>query len=276
MQKTLILALLMVSVNLSIAQPNFVPGKVVLTSGDTIEGLIDDEHWDVNPMKIEFQRSTSSATEELGLSDIRAFILSNGLHFERHFVKFDNSREGLNYLSPSRDPLTYAEGEYFLRLYIHGGISLFSLADENLRVHYFIQDGNKNPVELLNRSFHANLSGRPIVRTFEAWKQQLAVIGAKCPDQSRRIISSEYTRSSLEKLVLQINECLGTPSVLVKPELQADFRRTAQFGLALQAYSVYTAYTGLSTIPTRYNGVNLAQAFLRKYFSGAKRHFTMS
>ncbi|HEY0743774.1 MAG TPA: hypothetical protein VGD40_20050 [Chryseosolibacter sp.] len=268
MQKVLLSILFTLSISFLFGQSNFLRGKVVIAKGDTITGLINDRNWETNPTQLEFKTSTTDQPKVLGLNDIEAFQLSDGVWFEKHNVKFDNSREDPNYLSTSRDPEHYADGNFFLKIHLKGGLSLYSLVDENGRVHYFLHESGKNPVELLNRSFHSNVAGRPTVRTFEGWKQQLVILGLSCENISERIKSASYNRSSLEKIVLELNRCLGTPVMASAPQArQQQTRRKPQLGVAVQAYTLYSAYaSGLAVVRTTHDGINFGAGVFAEFF----------
>jgi hypothetical protein len=73
------------------AQKNYTRGYVVLPSGDTIQGLVDDQNWDRNPYFVNFKQTDSSDPQRYTVGQLAGFGLEAGDVYHQAVVQIDKT-----------------------------------------------------------------------------------------------------------------------------------------------------------------------------------------
>ena len=73
------------------AQKNFVKGFIVLNSGDTLQGLISDEEWKINPRHIYFKSTPDAAATAYSPVNTSMFRFENGNWYVSYTGKVDGT-----------------------------------------------------------------------------------------------------------------------------------------------------------------------------------------
>ncbi|MEJ1241670.1 hypothetical protein WBG78_26215 [Chryseolinea sp. T2] len=199
------------------SQNNFQPGKVVMHSGDSLSGMIDDQLWRENPTTILF-KDQGGNTKSFAATDIDRFSVSNK-EYESMRLRYDSSGH-------SRKPTTsslpqFKTSHVFAELLIRGPITLYRFEERNNHIHYIVSTGG-NIQELVNHEYeHDGLK-----QTNKTYISQLKSIMSDCSSVS---VSDHlrYEQQSLTKIVEQYNQCKGSSSVRTKTDKHID-----DFGVA--------------------------------------------
>ena len=94
----LIIATLLLSLKLLANNKEFVPGYIILLSGEKVEGSIQEDTWRINPSVILFKTlGNSSDTIKHSVQTILEFSTKD-FKFERKEVKIDQSSKDINRL----------------------------------------------------------------------------------------------------------------------------------------------------------------------------------
>ena len=191
-----------------------VSGWVVLNSGDTLHGSMENRDWNENPSEIKFQRAGSSTTYKV--NDLRAFGVEGNPYYNRftiqyHLVPMDESVE-----YPLSEDST-ATSEVWLKILVNASISLGEYTN-HARV-YFYSIKNNIPTELIYSKGIKNFTGqkysgdsrygKTLVIENTAFKQQLFKLNldnAAKGDISGDINPADYDAYSLTALFYKLND----------------------------------------------------------------------
>lgn len=180
-------------------------GYIVFVKGDTLNGLIDDQDWEVSPDHIFFKESSASEAERIDAEQLETFFIKSS---ERRYVSRNIGIIEV-YQSDtysSRASLVPKRFDYiFLETILQGPqASLYKLINKRLDQHFYIE----TPVqfmELGNYSYYRDVEGKLFIETLGGYKNQLADICSSAPNFHERIPS--YTEESLKKYLTKYNDC---------------------------------------------------------------------
>jgi hypothetical protein len=195
--ESFILFFLFVNIATCYSQKNFLPGYIVETNGDTINGQINYLNWDRTPEKITFQGSSDEKNTEYFPFNIKGFCV-NGERYLSAVVAIDDSPFRENELIESDKP-EWKTDTVYLRLLFSGSKSLFYFKDRNKKDHFII--GKDSTFEtLLYRRYLQNIDGVMYSRINEKYKGQLILYMKDYPDLQKKISYTNYNMNDLTKL----------------------------------------------------------------------------
>lgn len=207
MKKLMVIPLLLLVSIYSVAQTNLKSGWVQLNNGDTVYGKIKERDWNINPVKIEFETSTSV---NYSVADLKSFGITGGEIYRRYNIS--------TRLLPGRENDQYPEDESkietfdaWLRMVVTGPNSLGVLYLKS-RPYFYLIDEKGIAIELVysngQKSFadqkYASDSrfGQTISYENNDFRTQLTAL---FPSQSNLLLKTVYTEQSLEKVFLKTN-----------------------------------------------------------------------
>ncbi len=203
------------SVLLCFGQNNFLPGYIVTSTGDTINGNINYMNWRQNPRTIKF-RENGKEISLLGLNDLVAFEITGQDKYEKYIViKSGRPQDYTQINEPIPDKIL--SDTVFLRVLVKGQASLYELVDK--RTYYFIGIDDGEPHELEHWLEPQTQSGDFYTRnTYQTQLLQFASKLTANKDINDQIINSRYTEKSLVNIINQINLLNGGTANSVKLE----------------------------------------------------------
>src|SRR5688572_18432642 len=131
----LIISLFFISVT-SFSQKNYIPGYVVLNTGDTLKGFIDYRNWSKNPEIISFRITADGADNLYDPNKISAFGASQDI-YESAIVQRDDEAAHLD--SKDLYELRTASDTVFLRLLYKGKRPLYFYKSNNRTDNFYIK-----------------------------------------------------------------------------------------------------------------------------------------
>ena len=171
---------------------------------DTIKGFIDNRNWEKTPDQIVFKSSLDSKEITYNPNNIQGF----GFEGEKYISGIVTIDE-----SPIRDnEITefYAHRNkvdtVFLQILISGSKGLFYLMDNNLKVHYFI-DQNGIYETLVMQKYLKVVNGTSYITTKESFRGQLKLYFQDCSGIQHGIDNISYSRNDLIKLFYEYYKC---------------------------------------------------------------------
>lgn len=189
--------LLFISPVLLLAQKNFQPGLVVLNSGDTIKGFVDYQEWASNPKKINFQPVGEMPVQVLTVSDIAYFEINGNDAYQRVAATIDQAPVAISRVEHEGFRLDVFD-TVFLRVLLKGSrLALYELIDD--KSHFFLQEKEGQPKELIYRVFHDKSSVGNIYR-LHTYRDQLKVYATE-PATLHLIENSLYNQKQLVKVI---------------------------------------------------------------------------
>lgn len=215
------------------AQKNFRPGNVVTLQNDTISGFIDYKEWQRSPTSILFKSSENNATlKEYTVNDLSSFTITGNEAYLRSPVKISLNPTRLADIG-GRDT-SWKIDTVFLKV-IHSSklVSLLSYTDKLKERFYILENGQKEPTELILREYLKDGSVSLIDES--TYKAQLESLlyrkGTYTAEVGERIKEAAYDEDDLKKIVVLINRANKEEQVEEKA-----IRRTFWFaGVGLQS-----------------------------------------
>ena len=171
------------------AQKNFMPGFVVLNSGDTVRGEIDYGSWSSNPEIITFRTGGQNQTYPVG--QLKFFSIDNEVSFVRFHVSYQLSATELADAQESFDGPVESK-DVWLRLLFGGKYSLYELSIPK-RKYYFIWSDKSGLKELVYR---VRLTSGGVLEKDEQYKNLL--ISFAVEEGSELAVQKKLSRSFYE------------------------------------------------------------------------------
>ncbi len=129
------------------AQKNFVKGIIVLNSGDTLQGLISDEEWKINPKLIYFKSTSDETAKTYDPVNTKMFRIEDGNWYVGYTGKVDGTSLLVSQLTYNPKPV-YLTDTLFLRVMVAGVVDLYYARDSRERDHFFIKKAGDTLTEL--------------------------------------------------------------------------------------------------------------------------------
>lgn len=230
--RTFLMISLMLLVQLAFSQKNFVPGYIVRSGQDTIRGYIDDRGWDQNPNSISFSTEMESSPMKFTTNEILAFGLSQKI-YQSAIVTIDKSAHQSSQISTGVTQQASVVDTVFLEVLLRGSINLFSLKDENDKLHFFTSEGSASPNELILKRIFTTQNNKTFIATIEVYKRDLKELTKECPDLDKNIDRIRYTEKDLSKFLIAYNACNGSSNSYVAVKAKTEFRFTTSVGASI-------------------------------------------
>lgn len=189
------------------AQENYLPGTVIKTNGDTLNGFVNYGNWRINPSKFDFRTDAGARPVTFTVSDVAEFRVKDEIYVgavvDVETSVIEESR--LDY-----DPELHIEVDtVFLQTVYKGDKALFycmnSKGIENL---YIKKDG---AYELLvYKKYLVRKGTTSYVREKKDYIGQMNIYFSDCPGIRGKIENSVYTMNSLLKLFKEYASCTSS------------------------------------------------------------------
>jgi len=189
------------------AQENYLPGTVIKTNGDTLNGFINYGNWRINPSKFDFRTDAGARPVTFTVSDVAEFRVQDEIYVgavvDVETSIIDESR--LDY-----DPnLHIVVDTVFLQTIYNGNKALFycmnSKGIENL---YIKKDGAYEL--LIYKKYLVRQGTTSYVREKKDYIGQMNIYFSDCPGIRGKIESTVYTMNSLLKLFKEYASCTSS------------------------------------------------------------------
>ncbi len=222
----------------TVAQSNYIPGKITTKDNKVIQGLIDYQNWKKTPNLIKFKNASSENL--FSPEDIMAFEIENDKYVSK-LVNLDVTEQRLDYMTKDQE-VKFQEKQVFLNVLVTGNANLYEFYDG--RSHFFVEKNNEvneliNRTSLVGSDISNTLIGTDTyVRTSKNYIGQLNYVMNDC-DAISDLKNLDYTRKSLSKIFQQYNSCediVSEDQIYVK---ETEKVRSAFYITAGYAFSSY-------------------------------------
>jgi hypothetical protein len=185
----------------------FTPGTIFLQNGDSINGLIEDKDWSVNPKSIAFKARPSGEVRNYTPLEIQSFRINGRSRYTSYMGPLDRSSMKLDELDYSV-ALPASLDTIFLRVLVEGEATLLYCNDSYDRKHFLIQKDD-SVTELHYKKYLKTVSGKTITAELETYKIQVTRILSDCEEFSNEIMTLHlsFSMSDLMNAVLRYNKC---------------------------------------------------------------------
>ena len=222
MRKFILILIVLLIAQFGIAQTNYLPGKIVVSSGDTISGFIDYRGWSNNPTEINFKKSLDGAVTTKNPKNIVEFRVKDEL-YKSEAVEVVLTTMELNNAADNSKIETKLDTVFLQTLY-SGNKSLFYHKALGQEESFYIE--HESGCELLRYKKYSTLvDGNRMFATNREYISQLVKYLKDCPDQIPKIRKAQYKVSSLFKLFEGYYSCSSDPIFFKRKakKVRADF-----------------------------------------------------
>lgn len=203
-------------------QKNYVPGSLTFANGDTAKGYIDYRHWSKSPENITFKKTIDGAETTYSPMDLISFAVAG----EKYYSAITQVDAGnVNNNSDNRELITKTD-TIFLLTVIEGEKSLFCYRNNQAKEYFYIK--TPSGFEILEyKTYMSDYQGYDAMRENKKYTGQLMSYLNDCESIPAQLQRLNYKYTELVKLFNSYNECKG-----IKPEVQAKKKKVvAEFGL---------------------------------------------
>jgi hypothetical protein len=198
----------------AMAQSNFQPGYVVTAAGDTLEGYIDVSRLEYTVKAVLFKAAPAAEPVRYTPLQVTAFraaaasaaFVGQVLSLDQSPVRTDQLLQAESHMEFLRLNRPVAD-TVFLEVLTGGKVSLYRYNDE--KAHYFARKTGGDWQELPLYKYILKRNGTRSLVQMEAYKDQLALLLADCPQVAELARNTAYTEAALVKIVRAYNACMG-------------------------------------------------------------------
>ncbi|MBN1197744.1 MAG: PorT family protein [Bacteroidales bacterium] len=202
--------------SLSFCQKNYLPGYIIMLTGDTVKGTLDYRNWERNPRKIAFLASGSSETAEYSPATITGFGVLDEIYISAVIeTEVSSDKTGDLTFDPT---LNMVVDSGFLQVLVRGDKSLYLFRNKLGKEQFYI--GQDSAMELLvYKKYLKSQNGQSSIVENKKYIGQLTLYLSDCQSISQKLQNTNYQQNSLEKLFLTYyDDKHSSPSFYKKPE----------------------------------------------------------
>ena len=178
------------------SQKNMLPGTVITSDADTLQGLVDYRNWGVNPDRIRFEDSTGQV-RVFTPEEVVRFTVKDEVYVGA-VVNTENSPTGLGALQ-ELPAYSLDVDTVFLQAVIEGGKGLYYLKNKAGNNNFYIR--NKEGFDLLlYKKYLAYTGGQQIIAEVKGYINQLLGYFSEYEALRQEILRVGYDWGSLERL----------------------------------------------------------------------------
>jgi hypothetical protein len=223
--KRLFLSLLVALPAMVIAQPNYQPGYVLKTNGDTLKGLINYREWAYSPLTVEFKLDKNAdAAQEFNPASVNGF----GIYGAEVYVSFTglvSMNKNIFPDIPNNLDTTRQPGTIFLKRLKAGPHITLYLNNEVAKNRFFIGEKNQQPIELKYYEYYGTSASDEVFDNL--FRGQLLLLVYKFNNADKKLLDKiadvRFDERDLEDIVDEINDAVpgtvmaGDDPVIKKP-----------------------------------------------------------
>ncbi len=175
----------------AVAQPNYQPGYVVMSTGDTLRGLVNDRAEMKNARECSFKAVPDEAPRQYGPEQLNGYGFTTGKMYESRRIRLDS--------------VTVAT--VFVELLVKGRLSLYHY---KVGDRYFAEKPPEELRELTRVEKRIERDGIPYVVVHALYKGTLTYMTLDCPRLKRKIDRLPLDLDDLLRVVQEYNACSDT------------------------------------------------------------------
>jgi hypothetical protein len=195
----------------SLAKENYKPGFVVLTSGDTLKGLIDDREWADSPVEFAFKNLSGEVVRYQPDQVTYFFIDSSRELYESVSLTFASRGSATRTDDTGRD----REFSGFINVLVTGELALYKLTFLN-NPYFFIKPKNGPIEQLIVKRIEGTKKNQKVVAYLPVYKNTLKNVSASCPKMQEKADGVSYKQNDLTNFVRGFNSCTTGQSEFVQ------------------------------------------------------------
>jgi len=203
------LVLVILSIQVSYSQENYVPGYIIKPNNDKTTGYIDYRNWEKNPSVVRFKTTIDRKPTSFKPLDIVEFGTQDEIYVSGIV---DTEITKLNTTQLDHSPkLRIQVDTTFLQSIFRGKKELYYYKNSNGRKNFYIQRDGKFDL-LIYKKYFKFQDGQKIILKNNKYLGQLAFYLKDCPVIKSKIGNTSYSGTSISKLFKDYSQC--SPSVI--------------------------------------------------------------
>ena len=197
------------------AQQNFVKGYIVTTSGDTIQGVLNNKDWLKNPSYISFKNTSSSNVNKYYPLQVKSFGINTGEIYESHSISMDVSPHiEMNIFAMDNTVsknVVIPDTTVFLTVLVKGEATLYSFFDANSKPHFYFSKKGENSIEelILQKAVYYKNDVKFIGESKIYQDQLMALSDCKDLQDFKNV---QFLSENLIPIFIKYNKCVGFQS----------------------------------------------------------------
>jgi len=195
----LLLIISIFSIQFSYGQSSFLPGYIVTTKGDTLQGFIDYRDWGISPKEISFREdSISNLFKKITTQDISSFVVNNNKYISA-IIKHDISTNVTNNLGYN-PKMKIKTDTSFIKVIFDGDKKLYKYKNSISRKNTFYIEHNNKIQMLIYKRYLVKDDERISIVENTKYKGLLSVYLGNYSKIGNKLKYTEYKENSLIKL----------------------------------------------------------------------------
>lgn len=209
----------------------FEKGYLVLQTGDTLRGEVENGFWTEPPKTVRFRPLASVVPVQYAAGHLRSITLASGRLIRRELLPLDRTAEvNIDYLTTSREAHQRPDS-VMADVLATGTVSLLAVS-LNGNQHFFLRRAGQPWLELAGRNYLVYGRGPAHVADANNYKGQLSLYFIDCPLLTGQLATLPYTIEAMRHLVEAYNR--GCSAEAIGPEsTRRDNRPAATIRLGL-------------------------------------------
>lgn len=182
----------------------FEKGFLVLQTGDTLRGEVENAFWTEPPKTVRFRPLASVAPVQYAAGRLRNIALASGRFLRRELLPLDRTAEvNINYLTTSKE-VHQRPDSVMADVLVTGAVSLLAVSLNENR-HFFLRRAGQPWLELAGRNYLVFGNGPAHVADANNYKGQLSLYFIDCPLLTRQLDVLPFTVEAIQHLVEAYN-----------------------------------------------------------------------
>jgi hypothetical protein len=218
------------------SQQNYLPGFIVRLKGDTLQGFINYQNSEKNPVNVYFKRDMNHEPDIFSPQEVQTFMVANEIYISAT-VSMNEGFYGTQELTNSPE-IMLQTGTVFLQVLVKGNKSLYYLKDSKGREQFYVELDSRYELliyhkYLKNLTNSGDIAGANTITEDKRYIGQLSYYLSDCPKIQSSLRNLKLSKQNLVKLFRQYYECMNINAEYEKKsdETKADFGAIG--GLAL-------------------------------------------
>jgi hypothetical protein len=207
MRKLLLLLLLCISTS-TFAQTNFVDGFIIQANQtDTLKGLIDDQNWSINPIKVTFK--TNNFEKDYHINELASFGSINKEHYVVKKVDLDITPNQSSSLLKVNKRLIVKDTLVALLVLLKAENGLYYFTDKKEKEHFFYNVRGSKMKELVQHKYLKKNEDKTYEVQEDLYIKELDSLFQDCNELKKRAKNAILQQNSLTDLFIDFNKCKG-------------------------------------------------------------------
>jgi hypothetical protein len=228
------------------AQENYLPGYIINTHKDTVQGLIDYRNWERNPDIISFKSGSEDAEKYYLPTGIREFVVADEIYVSAIVDKMD--LENFSGLLQYDASIKLKKDTVFLQTLVSGGKDLYYLKDKDGVEQYYIHSDTSYQLLKYKKYLKEKDGGISYVEN-KSYIGQLVLAFQDCSGIQDKVKDLDYSKTDLVKLFLDYHQCTHQTVRFEKKKEHLDTQIGCLLGITYTTVEANSSTNYLKDVP---------------------------